>query len=274
MKKLKKNIFIFSIVTLTSGWIGVFIDNILTEQPEGNSLGMLIWLVLPFLASIILRITSHDRKDMGVKPNFLNNFKEYLLAICIYPFVTAILIGIALILGCIEQYSFNLESLISLALFYTLAGMLKNIFEEFSWRGYLTPKLIKLGIDNWKLYFVSGLIWGLWHSAYYLVFLPDSYFTSTSRITTLFFGCLIMMCWTVMYVEIYRLTKSVWACVLMHMIGNSLTAIVSADGNISLTPNSDIWLNPTNGIISMILYLSIGILLRKYRLQRSEGKNE
>lgn len=71
MKKLKRNIFIFSIVTLTSGWIGVFIDNIFTEQPEGNSLGMLIWLVLPFLTSIILRITSHDRKDTGVKPNLV-----------------------------------------------------------------------------------------------------------------------------------------------------------------------------------------------------------
>lgn len=272
MKIQKRNIIIFIIVTLASGWIGVLIDNILTEQPEGNSLGMLIWLVLPFLASIILRIANHDKKDIGIKLNFLKNIKGYLLAFCIYPFVTIISIGIALIFGCIEHYSFSLESLISLALYYVLACIFKNIFEEFAWRGYLTPKLIELGIDNWKLYLFSGLIWGLWHSAYYLVFLPDSYFTSTSRITTLFFGCIIMVCWTVMYVEIYRLTKSVWACVLMHMIGNSLTAIVSADGYISLTPNSDIWLNPTNGIISMILYLSIGILLRKYRLQRSEEK--
>lgn len=72
MKTLKRNIFIFCVVTLTSGWIGVFIDNILTERPKGNSPGML-------------------------------NFKEYLLAICIYPFVTAILIGIALVLFCLQK---------------------------------------------------------------------------------------------------------------------------------------------------------------------------
>ena len=74
MKTLKRNIIIFSVVALASGWIGVFVDNILTEQPNGNSLGMLIWLVLPFLVSVILRITSHDRRDIGVKPNFMKKY--------------------------------------------------------------------------------------------------------------------------------------------------------------------------------------------------------
>lgn len=267
MKILKRNILIFIIVTLASGWIGVLIDALLTEQPMENSLGMLVWLVLPLFTSIILPITSHDKSGIGIKPNFSRNFKCYLSALCIYPFVTAVLIGIAFLFGCIEQYSFNPESFLSFALFSVLAGMLKNIFEEFAWRGYLTPKLIDLGFDNWKLYFISGLVWSLWHSAYYLVFLPDSYFTSTSRMSTLLFGCIIMVCWTAMYVEIYRLTKSVWPCILMHMSGNFLTVIVSADGYISFTRNGDIWLNPTNGIISIILYLSIGILLKKYRLK-------
>lgn len=274
MKTLKRNVIIFIVVTLVSGWIGVLIDNILKEQPEGNSLGMLVWLVLPFLVSVIIRITSHDRKDIGIRLNFSKNFRGYLLALCIYPFVTIILIGIALIFGCIEQYSFDMGSFLSLALFSILPSMLKNIFEEFAWRGYLTPKLIDLGVDNWQLYLISGLVWSLWHCPYYLVFLPDNYFTSTSRISTLFFSCIIMVCWTVMYVEIYRLIKSVWACVLMHMIGNFLTVIVSADGYISFTEKSDIWLNPTNGIIAIILYLSIGILLKKYRLQRNGGRNE
>lgn len=272
MKVNKRNTLIFIIVTLASGWIGVLIDNILTDQQEGNTLGMLMWLILPFLTSIILRIISHDRKDIGIKPNFRRNFKWYLIAIGIYPFVTVILVGIALIFGSVEHFDFNLKSFISFALFSTMASIPKNIFEEFAWRGYLTPKLIDLGIDSWLLYLISGLVWSLWHSAYYLVFLPDSYFTSTSRISTLLFGCMVMVCWTVMYVEIYRLTKSVWPCVLMHMVGNSFpTVLVATDGFISFTNNSDIWLNPNNGIIAIILYLFIGILLRKYRLQRDVG---
>jgi hypothetical protein len=46
-KKFVRNTGIFVFVVIISGWIGVLIDSVLPEQPEGNSLGMGIWLVLP-----------------------------------------------------------------------------------------------------------------------------------------------------------------------------------------------------------------------------------
>ena len=52
----------------------------------------------------------------------------------------------------------------------TIGNFIKNIFEEFSWRGYLTPKLIELKLNDWFIYIISGLVWALWHAAYYLVF--------------------------------------------------------------------------------------------------------
>ena len=33
--KTKRNLIIFIIVTLSCGWLGVLLDSILTEQPEG-----------------------------------------------------------------------------------------------------------------------------------------------------------------------------------------------------------------------------------------------
>ena len=66
--------------------------------------------------------------------------------------------------------SFEIYSLLSLIFMSTIGNFIKNIFEEFSWRGYLTPKLIELKLNDWFIYIISGLVWSLWHAAYYLVF--------------------------------------------------------------------------------------------------------
>ena len=59
-KSLKLYLLIFVLTVLASGWIGVFLDSLLTNQPEGNTLGMGLWLILPFLVSILLRVISRD----------------------------------------------------------------------------------------------------------------------------------------------------------------------------------------------------------------------
>ncbi len=53
-KQTIRNIILFTIVVILSGWIGILIDKVIPEQPDGDSLGMGIWLVLPLLASILL----------------------------------------------------------------------------------------------------------------------------------------------------------------------------------------------------------------------------
>ena len=47
-KPIKLHLLIFVFIVLASGWIGVILDSFLTDQPEGNSLGMGLWLILPF----------------------------------------------------------------------------------------------------------------------------------------------------------------------------------------------------------------------------------
>ena len=46
-KSLKLYLLIFVFTVLASGWIGVFLDSLLTNQPEGNTLGMGLWLIFP-----------------------------------------------------------------------------------------------------------------------------------------------------------------------------------------------------------------------------------
>ena len=104
---------------------------------------------------------------------------------------------------------------------------------------------------------------------YYIVFLPNEYFESISRLNMLLSGCILMVCWSIMYVEIYRLTKSVWPCVIMHAIEDAVpTVLVTITGIITLTNSSDFWLNPISGVVATVLFLGIGIVLRTIRIKR------
>jgi membrane protease YdiL (CAAX protease family) len=271
MQKTKRNLILFIIITLASGWIGVLVDNLLEEQPRGNSLGMGLWLIIPFLTVIILRTINRDWKDFGFKPHFKGNLKWYLVALAIYPLVTLITVGIALAFGCVDILNFDMKTFLSLAIISMGGNFIKNIFEEFAWRGYLTPKLVELKANDLVIYIVSGLVWALWHSAYYIVFLPDNYFETISRVGMVLTGCVIMTCWTVMYVEINRLTKSVWPCIIMHAAEDAIpTVLVMVGAFITLTNNSDVFLNPITGVVATILFLTIGFVLRTVRIKKEK----
>ena len=84
----------------------------------------------------------------------------------------------------------------------------------------------------------------------------NEYFESISRLNMLLSGCILMVCWSIMYVEIYRLTKSVWPCVIMHAIEDAVpTVLVTITGIITLTNSSDFWLNLLAGSL-LLFYFS------------------
>jgi membrane protease YdiL (CAAX protease family) len=269
MIKTKRNLIIFIIVTLTSGWLGVLLDKVLTEQPEGDTLGMGLWLVAPFLTAVLLRVISRDRNGMGLKPDIKKNYKYYIAALFIFPAVTFIAVGLASVFGNVEFAGDTalLPPLIITSFFMTFV---KNIFEEFAWRGYLTPKLMELQFNDWLLYIISGLVWALWHVPYYMVFLPDIYFVSTSRLVFTLTGILIMGFWNIMYVELYRLTKSVWAGVIMHAAEDALPTLLVIEGYLVFTKTGDTIFNPVTGIIATLLFLVIGFILRTIRKRNAE----
>lgn len=272
MSKMKISVILFITVSLLSGWIGVAVDAILPDQPQGNSLGMGLWLVLPFLVGIILRAIMRNWDGYGARPRFKGNLKWYLVSLLIYPTVTLLAIAAAMLLRQVDLSSFELNTFLSVAVVSMAGSMVKNIFEEFSWRGVLTPMLLALKLNDWLIYLISGLVWSLWHAAYYLVFLPDIYFVSISRLGTIMIGSVLMCCWTIMFVEIYRLTQSVWPCVLMHAVEDAIpTVLVTTGGFIAFTNVGDLWLNPVSGIVSTALFLAIGLVLRSTRIKQDKG---
>lgn len=267
--KNRRNLMVFIIVTLGCGWFGVFIDSILIDQPEGNSLGMGLWLILPLITSIILRIVNHDWKDAGIKLNFRKNWKWYLVSLLIYPLSMLLSVLIAFMFGKVDIKQMSLITYLPIILIMIPGNIVKNIFEEFSWRGYLAPKLIALKLNDWMIYLITGFVWSFWHAAYYLVFLPDTYFEETTRFNMLISGWIVMTCWSVMFVEIRRLTNSVWPCIIMHTIEEAVpTALVTIGGYIVFSQSQRTWFDPISGILVNVIFVIIGLLLRAHRMKR------
>lgn len=272
-------IIIFSLVTLFCGWVGVIVDKTIGDQAgggqlEGGSLGELLWLILPLLTAIILRVFTRDFKDAGLRLNLKSGWIWYLLALGIYPLLCLLLLAIGFITKSIDFTVLKLD--LSSAQLPTVIGQLiiLKLFEELPWRGFLAQKLLSLKCKDWLVYLINGFVWSSWHYAYYMVFLPDSFFEQggsmdgLSRLSACCVATAIMMLWSVMYVELYRLSKSVWPCLLVHVIEDLLFIYVLASWNNAVIPGRRFLMDINFGIVSIIVLLGAGLLLRSIRLKK------
>ncbi|WP_292379593.1 type II CAAX prenyl endopeptidase Rce1 family protein [Methanosarcina sp. UBA289] len=270
-KKLFRNTVIFIVIVILSGWIGALVDSLLTEQSKGDSTGMGIWLVLPMLAAIAITIFSRGSwSDIDFKPNFKGNIKWYLIAALIFPVVTAIVLIIGDMTKWIDLSAFDLRPFILLFSSTLLINFIIDVFDGAPLYGYLTSQLVKLNFNDWKIYLTVGVVWGMWHIPYYLVFLPETdmqVVLPVSRTIFSIISIITMVCWAVMFIELYRVTNSIWPGVVLHMVEDSLINPLVISGFISIAAGKEILISPITGIITSIIYLLVGFGIRAYRRQ-------
>jgi len=273
--KLLRNITIFTVFVLVIGWIGVAVDNILPEQEEEETLGMAIWLITPLILVFILRTFMGDGwKDAGLKPNFQGNLKWYVVALLIFPIVTLITLVSGISLGWVHYQDFDTQTYLKIFVGLFFVNIVKNIFEESVWRGYLTAKLIQLKLTDWQIYLSAGLIWGFWHAPYYLHFLPEASLQvvlPVDKFTFLLVAVLSMIGWTVMFTEIFRLTGSIWPVILLHAGEDALINHLIIDEYITITSGKEWLVSPICGLVPFFLYLVIGLWMRHRRVHFQEG---
>ena len=274
-KREKITLAVFIFVTITAGIFGCLLDQVLTEQPEGNSLGMGLWLILPFFTGIVLQIINKDLSRIGIRPNFKSNLKWYAIAVLIFPCITLVSVILAKVSGGLVVSEIELNVLLALILTTFFTNFIKNIFEEFAWRGCLVPYLEKTGMNDWFLYFSSGLIWGMWHITYYMFFLPDEYFTEISRPMMVVVGIVLMIFWSPLFVELRRLTKSVWPCVILHSMEDAVPTMLFVTANVlQIKETYSVMLDPISGILPTVLVFFTGLGLRKCRMKRETDVGE
>jgi len=266
-----RNLAIFIIVVLAIGWIGRGLD-ILMGNPASESLGMLMWLITPIGISLLLRAFAGDGwKDIGIKPNFKGNAAWYVIAILVYPVLTALVLIIGSGLGLVTFPNFSLNAL-GLILQAFALGLLpqfiKNIFEEAAWRGYLAPKIFSLRLNDFVGHLIVGLVWGAWHIPYYLFFLDRTVLQSFTPLDLAAFiplSIAVMISWAMVYGEIRLLTNSIWPAILMHMVEDAILNQLFTEHHIQIIPGTDWLVSPMNGFISIFFFIAIGVGLRQLR---------
>jgi membrane protease YdiL (CAAX protease family) len=265
-----RNLIIFAVVTLSAGWLGAFLNNA-TEAPDpAQGLGTLVWLLLPMITALLLRAFGGDGwKDAGLRPHFKSAWMGYVLALLVFPLLSIVVFGLGLSAGAFSAAGFQTQGVstfVSLVAVAFISSFVKNIFEEFAWRGYLSGRFASLKLNPIVNHLFTGIIWAGWHIPYWLFFVNIGQFSSLDLPAYLVVSVLTLVATAITYGELRLLTDSVWPAVILHSVANAITATFLLNGFIELNGLPGIILSPGNdGILHSILFTLIGIGLFLYR---------
>ena len=276
-KKTFRNVAIFSFIAVICGWIGVGVDKLLGEPSNLESLGALIFIATPLLCTILLRLFGGDGwKDLPLKLKFKQNTFWYLFAFAIYPVVIGVTLFFGNLMGWVDASKFSIVAYLPIFAAAFWPEFIKNIFEESVWRGYLTVKMEQLTKNEWLIYLVVALVWQIWHLPYYLILLDDAYlakFFPYGEVLFVITGFFVIGVWTIMYTEIFFLSRSLWLVVLMHTMEDSLNPLISEEF-VNIPPEYNWLISPSLWIIPLTIYLCVGLYLRKIRKKRDRQQNK
>lgn len=79
-----------------------------------------------------------------------------------------------------------------------------------------------------------------------------------------------MIFWSPLFVELRRLTNSVWPCVILHSMEDAVPTMLFVTADVfQIKGNYSIMLDPISGIVPTVLVLFIGLWLRRRRMKRN-----
>lgn len=267
-KQIKRRVYIFIFIAIACGWIGKSVDMILTKQPKGQSLGSLIWLITPMIASFILaRGHNSTWKKLGIRLNIKGKGKWFLLSAILFPMSSAVFIILGICLGVVNYSSFNLLGFIETLMAWFVYNFFRTILEESAWRGFLTERLFVLNVNDWLIYLITGLVWSTWHIPYYLFFYhsPNSWQMIISSFVILF-------SWSILYTEIYRITECIWPCILLHATANAIQYTL-LEKYFVMSDKWKFYISPINGFAACAICIVVGFLVRKYRIEHEKKQS-
>jgi len=280
-KRTIRNLVFFTVVVLASGWLGYGLDKLMNNASGQRGLGMLLWLITPLITALLLRAFAGDGwKDIGLRPSLKGNLIWYAVSLLIYPLVAALILVIGAVLGLVTAPNFSLSLLLSVFAAGLVVAFIKNIFEEFAWRGYLAPKVSSLGLNAYVGHMIVGLVWGCWHIPYLLFMLDRTVVQATttqSMATFIPLAIVNLVAASIVYGELRLLTNSIWPVVMLHTVGNALVDVLIVQGFVRIVPGTDFFVSPGHqSLLTMSVFALIGIVLHQIRVRKqlSDGRYE
>ncbi|MBQ1902668.1 MAG: hypothetical protein II169_09020 [Lachnospiraceae bacterium] len=100
-------------------------------------------------------------------------------------------------------------------------------------------------------------------------------FTEISRPMMVVVGIVLMIFWSPLFVELRRLTKSVWPCVILHSMEDAVPTMLFVTANVlQIKETYSVMLDPISGILPTLLVFFTGLGLRKCRMNRETDVGE
>jgi membrane protease YdiL (CAAX protease family) len=248
-------------------------------MPPMQSLGALVWLASPALSGFLLRALGGDGwKDSGFGLNLPSGWKWYLMAILVYPLIALLVFGLASIFGFISADGFAAQGFgayLSVVGVMFAGSLMKNFFEEFAWRSYLTPRLDAANVHPILNHLITGVLWWSWHLPYYYYFLDRA--TLESALTTsvpvfLAIGLFVMFPTAILFGELRLISKSTWTVFLLHNVINAFSMPLIINGFIKVNGAMGVIFTPTNeGIVTSLLMGAAGLFLYQRRMKQKNS---
>ena len=267
-KRTSRNLFIFTVLVLGLASLAGVIEPLTVPpgaEPGTSGLGQLLWIIAPLGVMLLLRIFGGDGwADFGLRPKFKGNSFWWLASILVFPVVITPSVFLGTLLGGVEVNVSMFSTFAAALLPGLILAMVKNVFEEFGWRGYLAPKVYSLNMNIWLSHAIVGVIWGAWHLPFVFVFWPYL----TPNMLWYFVPLLLVGTFSqsVVYGEIRLATGSVLPAWVMHTIGNTIGNTLLLSGFIQLSPGRELWFSPgAESIVSIILMFAAGYWLHQRR---------
>lgn len=283
MNKQIRNIVIVALFAVGGGWLGIWLNHVTgnTAAPL-QSLGALVWLTSPALAGLFLRAFGGDGwREAGLWLHLRTEWHWYGLAIVAYPVVAWLMFGVASAVGAIDASGFAAQGFgayAQLAALGVAGSLVKNLFEEFAWRGYFTERLAAVQTPALLNHALVAVVWWAWHLPYYYYFLDaavlESYL-STSVPLFLLIGLVVQFPTSLLFGELRLVSRSVWPPVILHCFINGVSLPLILNGFISVNGAAGVLLTPTNeGLVTAALFGLIGWWLYQHRLKQPPRTSE
>ncbi|HEU5103685.1 MAG TPA: CPBP family intramembrane glutamic endopeptidase [Roseiflexaceae bacterium] len=273
-----RNLVIFTLVTAGAGFVGIGLDRLAPPPDPMQGLGALVWLVSPLAANLLLRSFGGDGwGDLGLGPKVRAGWKWYLLALLIVPITTLPSLLLAPVFGAASLAGFARQggwTFLSLAGAAFGAAAVKNIFEEFAWRGYLTPRFAALGLHPMLNAVLTGVIWASWHVPYYLYFLDRAVLQAHTPLSVAPFILLtfvLLPFHAFAYGKLRQASRTVWTTWLLHTVANAISLTMLSNGFVTVARDfRGVLLSPgTEGVLVALTTGLSGYMLYRSRTART-----
>jgi len=223
-------------------------------------IGQLIWLVFPMILALLFQRLGKNKLDWGLSPNLPESWKWFLFSFLLFPLLCIGLIAIGNQVGWIaisDEQTIN-----SILLFICLAipgAFIKNIFEEFIWRGYLFSSLNAEDVPRLQNHILIGIIWGLWHLPYLDAFSSIYHDLNWYIYVPLFLIGVVLT--SIIYGEVRLRSGTVWTAVIMHTMANAVVNTLFLQEFIQLKRGFEWVISPSVDNIGYILFTGLAAWL-------------